>query len=323
MLDLGAALRDQLLSRSTLWGPVRRLLQARLARALEAGQLARASGLLVDWLDTWPVGAAVDPAVSAWRAHPDAQDLAVLGRASELVTRGLGWGTVPGTPWPLPPADWLREQVEGSDGRLIGRGEGDQSPYVADALGLAQPSELRAPALPPVEHVAGHVLVADRARLAAAVVRGALGAVALSSPLPPGSAAQLALGELRMEGRHQRAYERYGVAGLRVSGLVEWSETLSAAVSGEAGPVLQATADALLAPGTSASIARGELETVGWLVWEAPIRPVAVRPVAVHVLRALDGVRDTAAVAAEVGGPADQVQQVLDELVEVGAATAA
>ena len=321
-LDLGALLRDQLLSRRTLWGPVRKLLQARLAHALEGQQWARAAELLTLWLDTWPVGAAVDPALSAWLARPAAADLAVLARAAELGCAGLGWQPQPGTPWPLPSAAWIREQVEGRPVHLRTRGEDDGRQRVCEALGVEPGPEEVDLHLPTVLDLPGEALIARRGELASALVRGELGAVRLTTPLPPVAAARLALGELRLEGPHQRAFEEWGRAGLRVEGFATWEEQLQVAPSGEDGPLLQATADALLAPGTPASIRRGELSDTGWLVWDAPFRPVPVLPVAVACLRALDGERDAAAVAAEGRGPLDQVRAVLSELVQLGAATA-
>lgn len=315
-------MRDQLFSRRTLWGPVRKLLQARLAHALEGQQWSRAGELMSLWLDTWPVGAAVEPALSAWLALPAAGDLAVLARASELACAALGWQTQPGTPWPQPSAAWIREQVEGRPVHLRTRGPDDGRQLVCAALGVeAAPEEVDLH-LPAVAELPGEALVARRAELAAALVRGELGAVRLTTPLPPTPAARLALAELRLEGDHQRAFEAWGRAGLRVEGVATWSELLQAAPAGEDGPVLQATADALLAPGTPGSLRRGELADTGWLLWEAPFSPIPVHPVAVACLRALDGERDAAAVAAEVGGPPDQVRAVLTELVQLGAATA-
>lgn len=321
-LDLGALLRDQLLSRRTLGGPIRKLLQARLAHALEGQQWARAAELMASWLDTWPVGAAVDPALSAWLARPTAADLAVLARASELACAALGWQPQAGTPWPQPSAAWIREQVEGRPVHLRTRGPEDGRQLVCEALGVAAGPEEVELHLPPVLDLPGEALAGRRAEVARALVRGEVGAVRLTTPLPPGAAARLALGELRLEGDHQRAFEAWGRAGLRVEGFATWEEQLLAAPAGEEGAILQATADPLLAPGTPASLRRGELRDTGWLLWEAPFQPVPVHPVAVACLRALDGERDAAAVAAEVQGPLDQVQAVLSELVQLGAATA-
>jgi hypothetical protein len=61
---------------------------------------------------------------------------------------------------------------------------------------------------------------------------------------------------------------------------------------------------------------------VGWLLWDAAVRPVMVAPVAVAVLGALDGERDSQAIATLLKGPPELVQEVLDELVHLGAATA-
>lgn len=323
-LDLGALLRDQLLQRRALWGPLRRLLQSRLAQAIEASQWSRSAELLGMWLQTWPVGAMVDPAVSEWMTRPSPESLAILARASELACAALGWSTVPGLPWPDPPAEWLRTQVVEQNLPLIGRGEGDGRARLFEALGLQVELDEGWPEeLPPVESIRGEALIPRRAELARRIVRGELGAVQLTSPIPPSPLAALAIGELRMEGRHQRSFEAWGPVGLRVQGYSTLAEQLSAAPEGEPGAVLVPTGDCLLAPGTPASLGRGQPETVGWLVWEAPFRPVPVHPLAVEVLRALDGVATVPQLCASLELSEDQIQPVLDALVSVGAATAA
>ncbi|MCB9781024.1 MAG: hypothetical protein H6742_20815 [Alphaproteobacteria bacterium] len=322
VLDLGALLRDQLLARGVLSGPARQALQARFAQALEAGDLPRAADLLGLWLDTWPLAAAIEQARAEWTAAPSAEALAIIERAAACVLDGFGWRRIPGTPWPCPPDEWIVAQTEGRTVRLSGRGEADGAVLVSAALGVPVSGE-EDPGLPVVRSVDGLALVGERSALARALVTGEAAAVRLTSPPPPSPAAALALGELRMEGPHQRAYERWGPAGLRVEGEAHWEELLEDADAGEAGAVLMPLAEGLLAPGPASALRRGRVDTVGFLLWDAPFRPVAVHPVAVHVLRALDGERDAAAVAAAVQGPPDQVAQVLAELVRVGAATAA
>lgn len=322
--DIGALLRDQLLQRRALWGPHRRLLQSRLAQAIEASQWTRAAELLEMWLQTWPIGALVDPAISEWMAQPSAECMVVLARASELACAALGWRTQPGLPWPDPPVEWLSAQLRGSTAPWFRRGDGDGGELLAEALGRPAEGDLGWPReLLPVERVRGEQLGARRGELAARIVRGELGAVALTSPLPPSPQARLAMGELRMEGPHQRAYETWGPAGLRVSGHRTLAQLLGAAPAGEAGSVLVACGDCLLAPGTPAGLRRGQVETVGWLLWEGPFAPVPVHPIAVDALRALDGVAGSEQVASQLGLGVEQAQAVLDALVSVGAATAA
>lgn len=322
-LDLGALLRDQLLQRRALWGPFRHLLQSRLAQAIEAGAWSQAAETLHQWLHTWPVGAMVDPAVAEWCAQPSPESLAVLARASELACAALGWPLRPGTPWPAPTLEWVRAQVGAARPSLIGRGEGDQRGLIMQALGLSEPVEELPVGLPRVRSLPGEALAARRAELVSALLRGELGAVHLTSPLPPGPAAVLALAELRLEGDHQRAFEAWGPAGLRVRGFRLFGELLEPAPPGDPGPVLAPTGDCLLTPGTPAMLARGQPETVGWLVWEAPFRPVPVAPVAVEVLRALDGQRGVAELRDLLGLGEAELRAVLDALVQAGAATAA
>jgi len=321
-LDLGALLRDQLLARRTVEGPLRRGLQARLARALEDGQFDLAAELMAAWLDTWPVGAAVDPARSEWSAAPSATALAVLGRAAELARLALGWPLLPGSCWPRPPDAWIRSALDGRQLRFVGRGAHDHRELLAPLVDLAVERE-EDPGLPPIRIVAGARLAEEREELVRALRQGDAVAVRVDAPVPSDAATADALAALRAVGPAQRAVERFGPAGAWVAGWSPWSEQLEDAPTGEPGTVLQPVADSLLSPGTPEMFTRGELADTGWLVWAAPFRPVPVSTDAVEVLRALDGQRDIAQLARAVSLPVEQVGELLDELVARGAATAA
>ncbi|RME28060.1 MAG: hypothetical protein D6798_03290, partial [Deltaproteobacteria bacterium] len=195
-LDLGALLRDQLLSRGTVEGPLRRSLQGRLGQALEQGRFDLAPALMAAWLDTWPLAAAVDPARSEWSAAPSGGALAVLARAAELVRLALGWPPMPGGCWPQPPEAWIRAALAGRRVRLVGRGPGDHRDLLRDLVGGEVVRE-EDPGLPRLLCVAGAELARRRDELVAALNRGDAVAVLVEEPVPDDPATAAARAELR------------------------------------------------------------------------------------------------------------------------------
>ena len=134
--------------------------------------------------------------------------------------------------------------------------------------------------------------------------------------------AALALGELRLEGLAQHAYESFGAAGLMAPRAPKWSQLLRPAQAGTDGAVLQQVCHTAIMPGPPSALLRGEVSAVGWLIWRGPHAPVAVQPEAVAVLGAFDGQRDLEAVAAHLGAPLASVQAMAAQLVALGAASA-
>lgn len=319
-IDLGVRVRDRLFTKAELTGATREGIKAGLAAAIEAERWEEAAELLRAFVDTWPVAALVDGAREAWTRGPEGRALAVLWRAAELVRMGHGWTALPAGGWVLPDADWLRWAGEGGGVEVQPRSEGDGAAEVARALDIevasAQPL-----VLPPVIDLPGPELADRRAWVCGALARGEAAAVRFTAPVPDDPASQLALGEVRLEGDAQAAFERYGLAGLVVGRAPAWDEVLGSAPAGEPGEVLRPTCDTALLPGPPSRLARGQVQTVGWLLWPAPYRPLPVAPRAVAVLRALDGRRDRVAVAKCLGVPVEAVAPVLDELVTIGAAT--
>jgi len=289
-----------------LSGSARDLLEGRLALAVDGGDWERAAELLAAFMDCWPLAAAIEDAGARWRvdAHPSA--LAVIARAAEVVRLAQGWQAGPDGRWLLPDPGWIEEQG-GDDGEP---GAGDHR-----AVGL--------------ELVDADALPDERARLAAALARGELRAVLLQGAVPETPQAQLAVGELRLEGSHQRLVDRFGAVAAQVpmaltSEPSAWDhpDLLDAPSPGRGGQALVARCEGRYLPGPVSALRRGRPQRVGTLLWDAPVRPLMVAPVAVAVLQTLDGERDCAAVAAQLGGPQDQVQEILDELVAIGAASA-
>ena len=323
-VDLGVRFRDRCLSRDFLVGLVRGGLWSGLAAAIEAERYVQAAELLRMWLESWPLAALVDPARRQWTRGADPRALGVLVRVAELVRMATSWPALGPGPWPVPDASWLASAagpVPDGGWQLVGRGGADGSDAVAAAM-VVELLDAQPLALPPTVAVAGEQLAPRRVELARAIARGELAAVLITSPVPLDPASQLALGELRMESDCQVAFEQVGLAGLVAGGVDPWDAGLVPVPTGRLGRHLQATCQTFLLPGTPQRLRGGQTDTVGWLVWDAAHRPVAVHPVAVETLRAMDGRRDAAGVAAHLGLDADALFPVVEELVRVGAVVA-
>ena len=328
-VDLGALFRDRLYTGHHLDGPARSALQTRLGQALNAGQLDLAADLLAAWADTWSLSAMVDDANEAWSDAPEGAALGVLVRAAEVLRLALDWQTAPDGPWPWPDDAALRQAagpVDPSQDVVLQRHPADGAERLAMVLGLpvvpGPPLEL-----PPHRIVHPNKLVAQRHELGAALADGSLAAVAFTAPPDVTPASALALGELRLEGLAQDAVERCGLAGLLAPDAQSWSG-LRVACEGDDTPVdtdtiLDAACEGALVPGPPGRLRRGQIDTVGALLWVGPHPPVWVAPVAVHVLRALDGQQTLGALEAAMSAPPGALVEVAQELVRIGAAVRA
>ena len=326
--DLGASFRDQLYTGHHLDGRARSALQARLRGALESGDWNGAAELLTAWADTFSLSAMVDDANDQWSTEPDGWSLAVLARSAQVVGMALGWTPSPDGPWPWPDAASLRAAVGPVDPAtdvVVRRHPLDGADRLATLLGL-KVEDAEAMKLP--EHVLAspEELVDRRAELAAGLADGLCHAVVLTGPPPQTPQVALARGELRMEGAAQVAVDRYGLAGLLAPDAPSWPEVRTPApaeaVDGlELTAVLDATCDGALVPGPPGRLRRGEVDTVGVLLFVGPHPPVWVAPVAVHVLRGLNGQRTLGELAAAMDAPPDALLAVASELLSLGAAT--
>jgi hypothetical protein len=321
-LDLGVRLRDQLFVGAVLGGPLRQAISGRLGQAVEAQQWHAAARLLEAFLDSFPVASLVDAARLRWTEGPDADALAVLARAGELICLAMDWGAAPDGCWPWPSDAWIEGTI-GSVGvsAVEQRDPQDGAEALALLLGEVPVDEgILSEVLPPHATVPGARLAERREELCGWLARGDLTAVRVTGELPDAPAAQLALGEIRLEGERQAALERFGVAGLRAGAVRDWKAQLRPQATAPLhGPLAPRCAAAVL-PGTPGRLARGDARPVGWLLWNAPSPPVAVQPAAVAVLRELDGQRDLADVAASLEAPPEAVEAVAAELCRVGAA---
>ena len=315
-IDLGQCLLEDCYTGSHMEQEVRPRLLARLEGAVDEGDGPGADALLQAVVDTWPVSALVDAGVKLWTERVAAAALPVLGRAAELLRYAHGWSPLGSGPWPMPDQAWIQARLPEGATHICSRGQGDGAAAIAALTGLPQVD--RSWALPQIAEVRGDELVSQRAALARQMVHAQIAAVAVSGPLPPGPEAALALGELRMEGFAQGAYEHFGTAGLLAPRAPSWQQLLRPAPPGSPGERLRQTCHTAILP----SLTSGEPGPVAWLLWRGPHAPISVHPGAVALLGTLDGERDLRAVAAELGTSFEMISPMADELVRLGAASA-
>ena len=325
-IDLAVRLWRSFFQREWLADEGRGMLEQRLALAVDAADWARADRLLTAFVDSWPLAAGIADAGEAWRGEALPSALEIIARAAELVRLALDWSTLPDGCWVMPDEPWIRSQIEQRSPELQARGHGDGAVEIADLLDCGCTGAPEPPI--GIELVSADHLVSERARLGGALARGELRGVLVQGVVGDEPLVQLALGELRLEGSHQRLLERFGAAAAAVPSagagdLLRWGDDglLDAAPAATGGPVLSACCQGRFMPGPPSAVRAGRPQRVGYLLWDAPVAPLMVAPVAVAVLSALDGRRDAAAVAELLGGPEDQVRSIMDELVALGAAS--
>jgi len=325
-IDLAVHLWRSFFQREWLAGEGRGKLEQRLALAVDAGDWARADELLTAFVDSWPLAAGIADAGEAWRADALPAALEIIARAADLVRLALDWSSLPDGRWVMPDEPWIRSQLEQRNLELQARGHGDGAAKLAALLDCSCGGVPEPPT--GIERVSADRLASERARLGGALARGELRGVLVHGVVGDDPQAQLALGELRLEGSHQRLLERFGAVAAAVSNagggvLLRWGDDglLASAPAATGGSVLAACCQGRFLPGPPSALRTGRPQRVGYLLWDALVAPLMVAPVAVAVLCALDGQRDAAAVAELLGGPVDQVRSIMDELVALGAAS--
>lgn len=319
-VDLGVRARDQLYSRELVIGAARKNLGGQLASAWkEPSRAARAMHLIEPYLLTWPLGAMVDDARRRWTAGPDAEALAVLARCAEIVGVAVGWPTSIDRRWPMPDPEWMGMQVPDVPVVVTPRwpGDGTFGTVVSLRIPVGKPQRLT---LPPHRSVPSDELGARRDELLEALDRGDIVAVRWTGPPPSDAADQAALDEIRRHAPVQEALERYGLAGLEVGRAVKLEDLLGTAPAGRPGARLVRACEAMMLPTLTRE---GRIEPIGALAWDAPVATAMVVPAAIEVLRRLDGSATAGTIASDLGVPEDVIGRVLDQLVELGAATAA
>ena len=319
-IDLGIALRDQYFCRERVAGPVRDGLKRRLAQAIEQSEPGLAAVLLSAFLDSFAVAGMVDSARTVWTTGPDAAALAVLARAGQIICLGEGLKAHPGGPWPVPTEEWIRQEVGDAD-QIVQTHEDDGARWIADRLALELVVE-ESEVMPEVIRVSGDSVAEQRIEIVSALVREEAMAVLVETAVPNDSASQLAMGEIRLEARAQKAFEAYGWAGLWVQDYLKFDDLLGSAPEGHSGEVVRPRCSAAVLPGTPSQLRQGRLGDTGWLLWEGPVRPVAVQPVAVELMRAMDGKKDHQGLAAATGLEPRMVRDICDALRQLGAVSA-
>lgn len=316
---MGVRLRDLLYQRTLLEGPVRSALQSRLNQAARDPQrLLMSLHAIALLLDTWPLASMVDEARERWEQGPDGRSLAVLARAAHIVSAVLGYPRVIDGRWPMPDVDWMQKMCGPGPHIVVSRAPADGS---AGLLSVLNATRARVPMqLPKVARAQGDELVAQRAELLAMLRSGDVAAIRFETPVPWDDASRAALAELHDAAPAQRAFERYGHAGLLAPDAPSWSELLTPAPRGVMGEVLRKTCDVVTLPNLDA---RGHVELFAGLVWSAPHPPLNVVQSAGDLLKRLNGQSSIAKIAAEVGAPEDLARSLFEQLVELGAATAA
>jgi hypothetical protein len=281
-------------------------------------RVAAAADHIAGLLDTWPLGALIDDACETWTQGPNGHALAVLTRATEVLSPVLGWPRTVDRRWPLPDEEWMRQQLDPDLlYGVVSRGPRDGSHAVSVATG--QPMAPAEPVdLPKYCRVPGDELAATLEDVLALIQSDGIVAVEFESFVPTGAAGLAAHARLRNALPSQSAMDSHGLAGLVAGHVPHWSTLLGAAPSGVAGLRPKAIAEGLIIPKLNAD---EEVVERGVLVWDAAYHHVYVHPAAVEVLHSLDGLRNLAEIASTVGASEALVIEVAHQLVELGAAS--
>lgn len=317
-VDLGIRLRDLMYTRRAVTGWGRRAKAERLnAIARDPMRLAMASGWIDDLPMTWPLGAMIDGARERWTAGPDGEALAVLLKASQVLSPVLGWPTSIDRRWPMPDPEWVKGQIpDGAKVVMVPRAPADGT----TGLAIVLDAEVEAAELGDRRVLAAGIdeIESDPERFVHALGEGAV-AVQITTPGPSTDAQRAAWERVRDAGDKQLIYERGGRAGLLVDHLPRFEELLTEAPAGTPGERLSARCDVLFLPTISQE---GELGLVGVVVWDGPHHPVRVVPGAAEILRHLDGKRTVDDLAATFEIEASILRDILDQLVHIGACSA-
>jgi len=163
----------------------------------------------------------------------------------------------------------------------------------------------------------GHALVDQRSDICAKALSGEIHGVVFLSPVPLLPAAQLALGELRMEAKGQQALERFGLVGLLAPNAPLWKDCFGRAPAGRPGENLRMMCDLAILPSTPTRLARGDIEATAWLLWHGPTHPIPTHRIVYELLRNISKGRDIA--MEEAGLSKEQGDEIIRELIEIGA----
>ncbi len=289
------AVLDEMASQKMMHGAIREALYVRLVALVEQGNQEDANEVLHAFLDCWSMGAIVDDAREQWWVGKDAGALAVLVRAAEIIGLAVGWKKGPVGPWPIPDDSWFEAKH---------RDWVSPSPDETDRIVEVQSDDF----------------VLHSAKWKNRVTAGNLHSIHLTGTPSDPRAFAVAFEELSALSPCQRAFNRAGFAARHVSALARYGSGWTPPTAGKMGDLLIARADGVVVPalGTGAPMAM-----VGWILWEAAHQPVQVHPIAVAVLKELDGQTSSEEASSNLDLPEHRWAEVVESLVAMGAATGA
>jgi hypothetical protein len=297
----------------------RKRLSGLLGQATTPQMIVRTMHLVQPFLDTWPLASLIEGARTQWADRADARSLAVMARTAHVVGFAVGWPESLDRRWPMPSPDWIKEQVPAGDRWMVPRGHADGA--IAAAVHLdARLLPAEPDGLPTWLDVPPEDLGPKLNRILDALRKGAAVAVRVTGPVPVDAETLDALSAIRAEAPMQEAIERYGLAGLLVGDVVKFDALLQKPAAGKPGERVRRVCDVTVVPGLDDN---NKPEALGVLAWDGPFAPVIVVAGAVEVARRLDGVMSCEDIAHDLETSPEAVRRVVDELVGIGAATAA
>ncbi len=272
-----------------------------------------------DLIDTWPLASLVEDARQKWTDGPDGFSLAVLARCAQVVAGVLGFPQVIDGRWPMPDVEWIEQMAGPGPHLVVGRGPRDGAPAMAVVLRTRVGGREPVPTPPTIE-AHGDTFVDELPNLLAGIERGDGVAIRFETPHKWDAASMEGMETVRQAAPAQWAFERYGTAGLICPDAPDWHEMLERAPAGVRGDVLKTACNVLILPTLTEE---GEVDVFGALCWDGPYQPIRVINSAAEVLRRLDGKKTMADLATELHAREATVKNLLDQLVDIGAATAA
>lgn len=315
-VDLGVRLRDTLYRRAVVLD-ARKALYGNIRMASRSAQQVLMALPAIDaFVDTYPLAAMIDDAVASWKQEPTPDALTVLRRGADVLGSVLGWPRSVDRRWPLPDEGWMRRQVDGP-AIVVPRGPRDGS--AATAVALDAVFGARESDYPKQVVIHGDELVARVPELLEQMAEDGQITVDVAGWIPWDDASQQAFHQLAESTPLQAAYARCGLAALAAGGGGDFADLLGTAPPGELGERLRAVGEAVVVPHLAEN---GSVEPHGVLVWDDHYAPVRVNPVVTSLIEALADQPTIDQLAERLKSERTVVEDVVRQLVEVGAVTA-
>lgn len=315
-VDLGIRLRDALYRRAVVLDARKALHSNIRASARSPHQVMMALPSIEAYLDTFPLASMIEDAVADWRVEPNPYSLTVMARAADVVGSVLGWPRSVDRRWPLPDEAWMRRQVQGP-AIVIPRGPRDGAPAAAVALDAVLGLREALP-LPQMVTVSGDELTTRIEDLTAALRLDVVKAVDVCGWIPWDDASQTAYKRLALATPLQASYARCGVAALAAGGGGSFADLLEPPPPGEMGERLRATCQAVVVPHLGEN---GTIEPHGVLVWDDRHPGIRVNPVIGTIIESIRDQPTLDELATRLKSERSVVEDVVRQLVEIGAVT--